>query len=72
MVGCPLALVLTCGLAQLCRTKMKQLTEIMRFRFSAEIAEILRNMPRKSDFVRAAVREKLEREKRITKTKTPF
>ena len=49
----------------------KNMTKILRFRLPDEIVEILSELPRKSDFVRAAIREKLEREKLLT-IKMPF
>ena len=50
---------------------MKKYTNILRFRFDDETAEALKNMSRKSDYVRSAVREKLERDGVIT-NKLPF
>jgi len=46
---------------------MRKLTEILRFRFDKQL-------PKKSDFVRIAVREKMERENLINKIsiKTQF
>lgn len=51
---------------------MKKLTKILRFRFSEEISEILNKMPNKSNFVRQAIIEKMEREGIIKKFKIPF
>lgn len=53
---------------------MRKLTEILRFRFDKKIADILKQLPKKSDFVRIAVREKMERENLIKKIsiKTQF
>jgi len=51
---------------------MRKLTEILRFRFDKEVADILKHLPKKSEFVRIAVREKLERENLIKKIKTPY
>ena len=53
------------------RFMKKNMTKILRFRLPDEIVEILSELPRKSDFVRAAIREKLEREKLLT-IKMPF
>jgi hypothetical protein len=51
---------------------MSKLTEIMRFRFDATTAQILKKLPNKARFVRQAIIEKMEREKIISKTKIPF
>lgn len=48
------------------------MTKILRFRLPDEVVEVLTKIPRKSEFVRAAIRERLEREKLITKIKSPF
>lgn len=51
---------------------MPHLTKILRFRFDEETAAILKKLPRKSDFVRQAVRELLEKKKLSEKEKLPF
>lgn len=51
---------------------MSKLTHIQRFRFDKEVADIFKQLPKKSDFVRIAVREKMERENLIKKIKTHF
>ena len=48
------------------------LTKILRFRLPDDIVEILKNTKRKSDFVRTAIREKMEREGLIKIEKLPF
>jgi len=50
---------------------MRKLTKILRFRFDEETANALKKIPRQSDFVRQAIREKLEKEKLI-RNKIPF
>ena len=50
----------------------EKLTKIRRFRLSDEVVDILDKLPRKSEFVREAIREKMEREKLIKKPKIPF
>lgn len=51
--------------------KMKNLNKILRFRFDDETAEALEKVPRMSDYVRTAVREKLEKDNLIN-TEIPF
>lgn len=51
---------------------MKKLNKILRFRFDDETADILSNMTCSSEYVRKAVREKLEEDNFIQKTKIPF
>lgn len=51
---------------------MSKLHKIKRVRVCDEVAEVLKKMPNESRFIRAAIREKLEREKLIAKTKMPF
>ena len=50
---------------------MKKLNRILRFRFDDEIIEALKKVHCMSDYVRTAVREKLERDDLI-KTEMPF
>ena len=51
---------------------MKKYTNILRFRFDDETAEALKNMSRMSDYVRSAVRDKLELDGFIPNSKIPF
>lgn len=50
---------------------MKKLNKILRFRFDDEVIDELKNVSRTSDYVRTAVREKLERDN-FLKTEIPF
>lgn len=50
---------------------MAKLTEIRRIRISTEMAAILDSIPRKSEYVRIAILEKLISDKKI-KNKIPF
>lgn len=51
---------------------MRKLSKILRFRFDEETADILQKMPRKSDYVRQAIRDKMIEDKLINKIKYPF
>lgn len=48
------------------------LTKILRFRLPDDIVEVLQKMKRKSEFVRSAIREKMERDGLIKIEKLPF
>ena len=50
---------------------MKKYKKILRFRFDDETVEILEKMPAKSNYVRKAVRDKLEKDGLID-NKIPF
>lgn len=51
---------------------MYKLKKIKRVRVSEEIAKILEKMPNESEFIRTAIKEKLQKEKIIKKEKLPF
>ena len=50
----------------------RQMTRIFRFRLPDDIVEVLGKMKRKSEFVRCAIREKMEREGLLKEYKLPF
>lgn len=51
---------------------MKTLNKIFRFRLPDDIVQILQKMKRKSEFVRSAIREKMEREGLLKEVNFPF
>ena len=51
---------------------MKTFKKILRFRLPDDIVEVLQKMKHKSDYVRCAIREKMEREKLLKEEKLPF
>jgi len=51
---------------------MKTFKKILRFRLSDDTVDVLQKMKRKSEFVRAAIREKMEREGFLKEKKLPF
>jgi hypothetical protein len=52
--------------------KAKTLKKILRFRLPDDIVEVLQKMKRKSEFVRCAIHEKMEREGLLKEEKAPF
>jgi hypothetical protein len=50
---------------------MKTLKKILRFRLPGDIVEVLEKMKRKSEYVRLAIREKMERDG-LLKNNLPF
>lgn len=48
------------------------LNKILRFRLPDDIVDVLKRMKRQSEFVRAAIREKMERDGFLKKGKLPF
>lgn len=48
------------------------LKKILRFRLPDDIIAVLQKMKRKSEFVRSAIREKMEREGLLKKEPLPF
>jgi hypothetical protein len=51
---------------------MNYLNKILRFRFPDDIVQALSKIKRKSEYVRLAVREKLERDGLLKEEKLPF
>ena len=51
---------------------MKTFNKIFRFRLPDDIVYVLQGMKRKSEFVKSAIREKMEREGLIKEYKIPF
>lgn len=45
---------------------MRKLSKILRFRFDEETVQALQKIPRKSDYVRQAIREKMIKDKHIS------
>ena len=60
-----------CTFVGLLKEKMRKLNKILRFRFDEEIANTLSEIPRKSEYVRCAIREKMIKDNIIT-DKIPF
>jgi len=48
------------------------LNKILRFRLSDDIVEVLQKMKRKSEYVRLAIREKMQRDGLLKEEKLPF
>ena len=51
---------------------MKTFKKILRFRLPDDMVEVLRKKKRKSEYVRAAIREKMERDGLLKEEKLPF
>ena len=51
---------------------MKTFKKILRFRFPDDVVEVLNRMKRKSEYVRLAIREKMQRDGLIIEDKLPF
>lgn len=51
---------------------MKTLKKILRFRLPDDIVEVLNKKKRKSEYVRIAIREKMERDGLLKEEKLPF
>jgi len=51
---------------------MKTFKKILRFRLPDDLVEVLSKMKRKSEYVRAAIREKMQRDGFIKEEKLPF
>ena len=51
---------------------MKTFKKILRFRLPDDIVEVLEKMKRKSEYVRLAIREKMEKDSLLKKEKLPF
>lgn len=66
---------LTRSLPQICRTfkpKNMYLKKIIRIRLPDEITDELNKMKRKSEYIRCAIREKMQRDNILKKEKLPF
>ena len=51
---------------------MKTLKKILRFRFPDDIVEVLEKKKLKSEYVRLAIREKMQRDGFLKEEKLPF
>jgi len=51
---------------------MKTFKKILRFRLPDDVVEVLNRMKRKSEYVRLAIREKMERDGLLKVEKLPF
>lgn len=51
---------------------MQTFKTILRFRLPDDIVEVLKKLKRKSEYVRIAIREKMERDGLLKEEKLPF